>query len=282
MQFVNPLPDYPQWSKFNDCMAAEAKRQGVEYAESGPTSPADATEMSQQVQQAISSKKDIIVTYPASDGFAALLKQAQNAGIVTGTAYGTGGPDTGADFNAGFDWKALGKLYADAVAARGGKQVVGLVAVSDTGQGKLWLDGFKEEAKTAGNVSVAGEVFTNDDSAKALDQVNALLTAHPDINVIASHMGTTTQSAVAAIKSRGGKSSGIVFIGNGPDNGGKEALASGASAGQLLQNFCQEGEDIVKTAISWAKDGKGKSGITVQTKIANDDELKSLQAEGWG
>ncbi|MTD16860.1 substrate-binding domain-containing protein [Nakamurella sp. YIM 132087] len=281
-QFINPLPQYPAWRTIGDCMAQRAEERGIDFTESGPSgSGLDATVMVQQVQQAIANAKGAVITFPASDGFAPVLQQAQAAGIITATMYGGGGADSGADVNIGVDWGALGKMYVEAIAEREGPQKVGLIAQAPTGTGKAWMDGVKAAAAETDNVTVVGEVYTGDDAAKALDQSNALLTAHPDVNVIATHMGTVTPGAVAAIKSKGllGK---VVLVGNGPDNGGKEALADGSAYRILLQGLCQEGKDALDAVADLANDQTVAPQIDTQTIMAGDDDLEKLLGEGWG
>jgi ABC-type sugar transport system substrate-binding protein len=285
VQFVNPLPNYPAWRTIGDCMKKQAQTKGFDFVETGPTGTLDATKMIQQVQQGIANKKDAIVTFPASEGFASVLQQAQKAGVVTVTMYGSGTADSGADANVGVDWSALGEQYVKAIAERPGQQNVGLIAVADTGVGKSWLDGMKTAAAKTANVKIVGEVYTGDDAAKALPQTSALLTAHPDINVVATHMGTVTPGAIAAIKSKG-KTSSIAFLANGPDNGGKEGLASGGVWRLLVQDLCGEGADAVN-AVSDKLGNKASTASTVPfvkvgTALASKDDLQSYLGKGWG
>ena len=203
---------------------------------------------------------------------------------MTVTMYGSGTADSGADANVGVDWSALGEQYVKAIAERPGQQNVGLIAVADTGVGKSWLDGVKAAAAKTGNVKIVGEVYTGDDAAKALPQTSALLTAHPDINVVATHMGTVTPGAIAAIKSKG-KTGSVAFLANGPDNGGKEGLASGGVWRLLVQDLCGEGADAVN-AVSDKLGNKGSSASTVPfvkvgTALASKDDLQSYLSKGW-
>jgi ABC-type sugar transport system substrate-binding protein len=281
VQFVNPLPNYPAWRVIGDCMKAEAQAKGVDFTESGPSGSAlDATVMIQQIQQAIANKKGAIVTLPASDGFTPVLQQAQKAGIVTATMYGAGGAGSGADINVGVNWTDLGKLYVEAIAKRPGQQNVGLMAAADTGVGKEWMDGMKSAAAATDNVKIVAEVYTNDDAAKALPQANALLTSHPEINVIASHMGTVTPGVSSAIKSKGltGK---VVLVGNGHDNGGTEAINDGTAAYILLQGLCQEGKDALDGVLDAAA-GHPTAQIPVKTVMADKSNLQQLLTEQWG
>ncbi|MEV0715135.1 sugar ABC transporter substrate-binding protein [Asanoa sp. NPDC050611] len=276
-EFVNPLPQYPAWRTIGDCMADAAKARGINFTESGPTGGTlDATKMIQQIQQATANKKGAIITFPASDAFTPVLQQAQKAGIVTGTVYGEGG-----DVVVGPNYTELGKMYVDAIAKREGQQNVGLMAQSDTGQAKQWADGVQAAAKATSNVKVVGTVYTNDDAAKALSQANALLTAHPEINVIASHMGSVTPGVVGAIKGRNlvGK---VVFVASGPDNGGKEAVADGIAYGAWLQGLCEEGKTVLNAVADKAEGKPVAAHIDAKETIGTKDDLETLLGQGWG
>lgn len=280
IQFVNPLPNYPTWKTMGTCMKDAAEARDVEFKQSGPTGSAiDATAMVQQVQQAISNKVGAIITFPAGEGFTPVLKQAQDKGIITGTIYGPEGEGTGADVNAGADWGVIGETSINGIAAMPGEHKVGLVAAADTGLGKQWLDGVKAAVEKTDNVTIVGEVYTGDDSAKALPQVNALLTAHPEITDIATHMGTTTPGAVAAIKAKGRE--GKTFLtAVGVDNGGSEGLEDGTVSQIFLQDICTLGKDIANGVVDTAE-GKETEPIPVNVAVSGKDELQDYLDKGW-
>lgn len=287
IQFVNPLPKYPAWRSVGDCMAKEAKKKGATFTETGPTGQAiNTNKMLEQIQQGISTKKSAIVTFPASDGFSPVLQQAQKAGIVTTTVIGPGTKDSGADANVGLDWNKLGQMYVKVISTRPGTQYVGLEAAASSGPGGDWMAGVKAAAAKTKNVKVVGAVYTGDDSSKALQQTQALLTAHPKINVIATHMGTVTQGAVAAIKAKNaiGK---VVLVGNGHDNGGTQAMASGAAYALLFQNLCDAGIKSADVTIDMLKKKKttapssGPQNLFYGVTMATKKNYKSYIDKGW-
>ncbi|MGY2876137.1 ABC-type sugar transport system substrate-binding protein [Marmoricola sp. URHA0025 HA25] len=280
VQFVNPLPSYPTWKQIGDCMEKEAKKRGLDYKESGASGQAiDANAMITQVQQATANKVDAIITFPTSDGFGQVLKQAQAAGITTGTIYGAGTPESGADYNIGPDFTLIGETMINAVASQPGNHVVGLVAAADTGLGKNWLDGIKAAAAKTNNVKIVGEVFTGDDASKALPQVTALLTAHPDITDIVTHMGTTTPGATAAIKAKGLK--GRTFLQPlGVDNGGLEAIKNGTARVMLLQNVCTLGTQMMD-GVADKLEGKTPPVVPVGLKAVTADQVQTFVDQGW-
>ena len=280
IQFVNPLPSYPTWRQVGDCMKKEATKRGAMLSESGPTGQAiDTGKMIQQVQQATANKKDAIVTFPASDGFTQVLKQAQAKGIITGTFYGPGGNDSGSDVNAAPDFGQIGSQLVTAVAKLPGTHVLGLVAAGSTGIGKLWLDGVKAAAAKTDNVTIAGQVYTGDDAAKALPQVTALLTAHPTITEILTHMGTTTPGAVSAIKSLG-RTGKTFLLAGGHDNGGSEALTGGTANLMLMQNVCALGTAMVDGVVD-KHEGKPTDTIPVSITVVDQAQLQKHLSEGW-
>ncbi|GGL79372.1 hypothetical protein GCM10010095_75520 [Streptomyces anthocyanicus] len=280
VQFVNPLPSYPTWRQIGDCMKDEAKKLGVELTESGPTGQAlDATAMIKQVRQATANKKDAIITFPSSTGFTQVLKQAQDAGVVTGTIYGPGGKEFGADYNIAPDFSVIGEKLVNAVSALPGKHVLGLVAAADTGLGKSWMDGVEAAAAKTDNVTIAGAVYTGDDAAKALPQVNGLLTAHPDVTEIVTHMGTVTPGATAAIKSHGRVGKTFLLAG-GHDNGGSKAVEEGTANLILLQDVCTLGKQLLDGVVN-IKQGKPAPEVPIKLKVVGKDELDGLLREGW-
>lgn len=286
--FVNPLPNYPVWRLIGDCMAEQAAERGVDFSESGPTGQAiDATAMIEQIQQGIANEVGAIITLPASEAFGPLLQQARDAGIVTETMYGSGAPDSGADINIGADWTAQGQMVIDQVAEIEGTKYVGLIAAGDTGVGGSWLDGVKAAAAEYDDIEIVGEVYTGDDSSKALTQVTALLTAHPEINVIATHMGTVTQGGVTALEQAGRLD--VKFLAGGKDNGGIEGLESGAIYRLLLGDFCQVGKDTLDAAVDYIESGEGPAEVPIFISTSNDqslrytdlEEARELLAKGW-
>lgn len=278
--FVNPLPQYPAWRLIGDCIAQEAKAKNVAETESGPTGALNATVMIQQIQQGIANSPGAIITFPASDGFAPILQQARDAGIKTATLYGAGGKASGADVNVGANFGRVGEIFAEAIAERDGEQNVGLMVQGPTGVGKAFSDAFTAAAAKAKNVKVVAVIYTNDDPAKALDQANALLTAHPEINVIASHMGTATQGATSAIRAKDlvGK---VVFVANGTAGGGREGLADGTVYKLMLQDLCTAGKQVVDSVVD-LNDGKTvPEQLDVGVQMFSADGVQAYLDKGW-
>ena len=281
LEFVNPLPDDSVWKQISGCIGQEAQAKGLTYTASGPPSskPADPTVMIQQIQDAVASGVTALVTFPASAAFGPVLQQAQKSGVVTALLYGDGTPASGATVTAGVDWGVIGQQYVDSISALPGNHVVGLVAEGPTGIGKSWTDGVTAAAAKTTNVKVVGTVYIGADASKALPEVTSLLTAHPDIDIVASNTGLMTQGAVAAIKSKGlqGKVH-LIAINNA--YGGPQAVQDGYAAGLFLQDLCDLGKRTVDGVVQ-AATGATVPLIAVHDIIATKDNLQQYIDKGW-
>lgn len=279
--FVNPLPNYPAWKLGGKCAADEAKVRGVPYTESGPTDGTlNTTVMIQQLQQGIANNYGALLTFPATDGFVPVLQQARDAGIIVGTLYGAAGTDSVSQVNVGADFAEVGRIMVQALAKREGPQNVGLMVQGPTGAAKAFADAFNAEAAKTSNVKVIAVVNTNDDASKALDQATALLTAHPKINVIASHMGTATQGTTAAIKAKDlvGK---VVMLANGPAGGGAEGLEDGTVYKLLMQNVCGAGKQIIDGVVDISEGKTVPKQVSVGVTMVGKGEVQPLLDKGW-
>jgi len=279
--FVNPLPQYPSWRLIGDCIAKEAKAQNISETESGPTGGTlNTTAMIQQIQQGIANDVGAIITFPATDGFVPVLQQARDAGILVGTLYGASGTSSAAQVNVGANFTTVGEIMVKAITARDGQQNVGLMIQGPTGAGKAFSEAFETEAAKTQNVKIVAVVATGDDANKALDQANALLIAHPEINVIASHMGTATQGAAAAIKAKGleGK---VVIVANGAAGGGVEGLQDGTVYQVMLQNICGAGAQIVDALAKINKGEQTPANLDVGVQMFGKEHIQQFIDKGW-
>ncbi|MGJ8590086.1 MAG: sugar ABC transporter substrate-binding protein [Yoonia sp.] len=279
--FVNPLPQFPAWRLIGDCMAQEADRLGVTLTETGPTDGTLNTNvMMQQVQQGMSNDVDAIVTFPASDGFVPLLEQAGAAGILVGTLYGSGFTASASNTNVGANFATVGQIMVETLVEREGPQNVGLMVQGPSGAAKEYQDAFIAAAEAADNVTVVATVFTEDNASKALDQANALLTAHPEINVIASHMGTATQGTVAAINSRGLVGD-VVMLANGAAGGGQEGLEDGTVHRIMMQSLCSAGTQIVDGLVKIGNGEDVPAQLDVGIQMFGAEGLQQYLDDGW-
>ena len=279
--FVNPLPQFPAWRLIGDCMAERAEELDIDLTETGPTDGTLNTNvMIQQIQQGISNEVDALITFPASDGFVPQLEQAAAADIIVGTLYGAGYTASASQTNVGADFGQIGQIMVEALGGREGDQNVGLLVQGPSGPGNEFEEGFRAAAGNAENVNVIAVAYTEDNPAKALDQSNALLAANPDINVIASHMGTATQGASATIKSRGMVGD-VVVLANGAAGGGQEGLEDGTVYRIMMQDLCNAGAQILQGVVDLGEDKEVPAQIDVGIRMFSADEVQEYLDQGW-
>ena len=279
--FVNPLPQFPAWRLIGDCMADRAEELDIDLTETGPTDGTLNTNvMIQQIQQGISNEVDALITFPASDGFVPQLEQAAAADIIVGTLYGAGYTASASQTNVGADFGQIGQIMVEALEGREGDQNVGLLVQGPSGPGNEFEEGFRAAAGNAENVNVIAVAYTEDNPAKALDQSNALLAANPDINVIASHMGTATQGASATIKSRGMVGD-VVVLANGAAGGGQEGLEDGTVYRIMMQDLCNAGAQILQGVVDLGEGKEVPAQIDVGIRMFSADEVQEFLDQGW-
>ena len=279
--FVNPLPQFPAWRLIGDCMADRAKELDVNLTETGPTDGTLNTNvMIQQIQQGISNEVDALITFPASDGFVPQLEQAAAADIIVGTLYGAGYTASASQTNVGADFGQIGQIMVEALEGREGDQNVGLLVQGPSGPGNEFEEGFRAAAGDADNVNVIAVAYTEDNPAKSLDQSNALLAANPEINVIASHMGTATQGASATIKSRGLVGD-VVVLANGAAGGGQEGLEDGTVHRIMMQDLCNAGAQILQGVVDLGEGKEVPAQIDVGIRMFSANEVQEYLDKGW-
>ena len=279
--FVNPLPQFPAWRLIGDCMAERAEELDVNLTETGPTDGTLNTNvMIQQIQQAISNDVDALITFPASDGFVPQLEQAATADIIVGTLYGAGYTASASQTNVGADFGQIGQIMVEALGGREGDQNVGLLVQGPSGPGNEFELGFRAAADIVDNVNVIAVAYTEDNPSKALDQSNALLAANPEINVIASHMGTATQGAAATIKSRG-LTGDVVILANGAAGGGQEGLEEGTVYKIMMQDLCNAGAQILQGVVELGEGKQVPTQIDVGIRMFSADEVQEFLDKGW-
>jgi ABC-type sugar transport system substrate-binding protein len=262
-------------------MGKQAKALGIPYTETGPTSGTiDVTTMVEQIKLGIADKYGAITTFPATNGFTGVISQARKAGIIFATLYGGAGTETGANVNIGADFAESGAIYEHAVAARPGPLYVGMMVQAPAGAGLAWENGFKAAAKNDKNIHIVGVVYTNDDASVAYADASALLTAHTQINVVVSHMGTVTAGLSAAIKVKHliGK---VVGFTNGTPTGGIAGLLDGTIAAVQMQSECGMGKQVSNAVEAIAAGQKVPFQIKIGLTMATKNNYKHYLALGW-
>lgn len=279
--FVNPLPNYPGWHLADVCMSAESKKLGIPYSSAGPTGGSiDTTYMLARIQQGIADKVGAIITFPVSGNeFQPVLEQARKAGILVATLYG-GGSTTAQNFDAGVDYAQAAAAGAAAVAARPGKQYVGIIVATPTPPSTTWSGGFEAAAKKYPNVSVVTVQYDQGNATNDVDIAAQMLIAHPNINIIATNEGAATPGVTSAI--RAAKKVGKVFLlANNAANGGIQAVQNGTAYATMLEDGCGGVKQVIENLAAVHGGKKVPSEIDVPLKFVTKSDYEPYVKKGW-
>jgi ABC-type sugar transport system substrate-binding protein len=277
--FVNPLPDEGPWKTIGACMQQQAAKDGIAFTQAGPTgNNVDTTQMINEIQQGIANKVGAIVTFPVSaQQFDPLFAQARQAGIYVATV--EGGQTTGQNVNAGTSFEQYGQLAAKTVASKPGHQYVAFLTESPTGPDATFIKAFTATAKQYPNITILDTRYDGGDVTQSVDLAAAMMTAHPQLNMIITNEGTDTPGIIAAIKQKG--EVGKVFLTTDNLAGGSvPGMKAGIVYAFLLQNMCQIGTAPVDALVRIAKGQPVPANIPTQIAFATQSTLASLTASG--
>lgn len=279
--FVNPLPDYPAWKVIGQCMAKEAKKKGLTFTQSGETgSSVDTTYMVNRIQQAIANKTNAIITFPTdATEFNPLFTQAQNAGLITETVESSAPTANVPDVNVGTSYEQYGALAAETIAKKGGTQYVGLLSASAANN--PFVIGFNEWLKAHPNapIKLVDSQFDNGDPTQDIGLIDAMLVAHPNINMFLTNEGAATSPIISVIKQKNLK--GKVFLTtNSVYSGSVPGMQDGYVYAFLLQDMCGIGTSAIDSLVSYAKHTLKNTNVATKILFATKNNYKELTASG--
>lgn len=277
--FVNPLPDYPAWKVIGQCMADEAKKKGITFTQSGQSGSAvDTTYMVNRIQQAIATKVDAVITFPVTPStFDPLFTQAKNAGLTTVSVEG-GAPTTN-DINVGTSFTEYGTLAAETIAKKGGHQYVGLIAASEANN--PFVDGFKAwlKANPDAPITLVDSRYDAADPTKTAGLAQAMLVAHPNINMFLTNEGAATSPIISVLKAKGLKGKAYLTT-NSIYSGSVEGMKDGYVYSFLLQNMCGIGTDTIDSLVKYKAGTLKDTNVATQILFATKDDYQKLTADG--
>lgn len=279
--FVNPLPDDPQWIEIGKCMGDEAKKKGLTYTQSGPTGGAiDQNYMLDRLNQAISDKINAIVTFPLTPAeFDPLFKKARAGGALVASVEGTTSPSV--DVNVGTSFEQFGVDAAKSVATKGGDQNVGIITDGPTGPPKTFVDSFTAYAKAhpEAHIKVEDVQYNGGDPTKVQALAQAMLVAHPDLNMFVTNQAPSTAPLVAMITQKNLKGK-VSIVTNSKYSGGIEGVKAGYVHSTLLQNLCAMGTLSVDSLVKISDGQKVAPNIATEIKFGTIKDIDVLTKSG--
>jgi ABC-type sugar transport system substrate-binding protein len=204
--YVNPLPTTPDWGRSGRYFQQAAAKLGYQATVVGPNT-FDIAAMVTDVQDAIASKADVIMTCACTKGaFDAVLKKARQQGIIVVTIAADSGPNT-RDVFLGTNYPKLGHDAAMALAKKmNGSGNIGLVQTDGTTPNQVAeIVAFKAALASYPKMKVVAAVYDNSDASIAAPKMSQMLIAHPEINAIWTVEGAAPGVAQSVLKQAGKK-----------------------------------------------------------------------------
>jgi ribose transport system substrate-binding protein len=262
-----------------ECAAlAEAAKLGVDLEIQG-MSNFEIAEQTRVLDAIVQTKPDVIITAPVdADGMIPAFQRIKDAGIPAVIFDTTLNDKSLIVTEVVTDNFEQGKLAADALAKTIGE--TGKVFVLNTYPGLPTTDaeqqGFEEQIKNYPNIEYLGTEFNNNDQNRAVEIVNAMLTAHPDL---AGFFATNTfgsQAAAAALRAAG-KEGQVKIIAYDTTEEIIQGLKDGIFSAVLAYEAAKEGELAVQAAVKAAKGESVDKIYKVGNKILTADNVDNAE-----
>ena len=280
--FVTPLVAHPVWDVARAGFEAAAKELNFDGQYVGPQG-IDPSEMVNQIELAIASKVDGIITMPiAPTAMRPVLKKAAEAKIPV-VFVGAEDPESVSLAFVGTNEANLGKQGGAAIKAKFGKKPLRAIVLQSTMDASFAIkarDGYLAALKDYPDFKMVLNEACNSDMQIAMQKFEAAFKAYPEINLVIGVCGEAGPAAAKVIKENKpeGKIT-VVAIDDVEET--VNLIKSGAVWGTEAQNFYKMGNLGAKILVDFITKGKkpaattNDSGSIFVTK-ANLDTYKKI------
>jgi ABC-type sugar transport system substrate-binding protein len=200
--FVTPLIAHPVWDVARAGFEAAAKDLGFNGQYVGPQG-IDPAEMVNQIELAIASKVDGIITMPiAPTAMRPVIKKAAQAKIPV-VFVGAEDPESTALAFIGTNEAELGKQGGNAIKARFGSKPLRAIVLQSTMDASFAIkarDGYLAALKDYPNFKMVTNEACNSDMQIAMQKFEAAFKAYPEINLVIGVCGEAGPAAAKVIK----------------------------------------------------------------------------------
>lgn len=261
-----------------ECAAREeAEKQGVELDVEGMANY-EIPEQTRVLNAIIAKRPDVILTAPVDPvGIGPVFQQAAGAGIGLVT-FDTRLKDSSSVNSEVFtDNIEQGTLAADALADAIGKKgkvfvLSDMPGISTTGDEQK---GFEQKIATYGDIEYLGTQFHNNDQNKAVSDINAMLTANPDLAGIFTTNTFGSQAAATALK-QANKAGAVKVIAYDTTQEILDGVKDGTFAAVIAYDAKAEGSQAVAAAVKIAKGEPVEKTYTVKNAVITAENLNEL------
>jgi ABC-type sugar transport system substrate-binding protein len=245
--YINPLPTNPLWDRIGVCMKAEAAKHEISVEEKGPPGGnVDVQLMQNMLSQAVATKAQAVVTWSlgAAEAFDALFARLRANGGVVATVLSPGATKH-QNFDVGTSWAVRARLQVQAIARRAGQQRLGVIWQRSSGSAySEFVSALKDEVSRHPNVTLVDLRFNEGKFTDDVSITNAMLTTHPEINVLANYSGFPGMLTAIEEKHLVGKV--VVFMSADFPDVIKAHADDGLIGGVALTDACYAGGLIVR------------------------------------
>src|SRR5246127_189499 len=170
-------------------------------------------------------------------------------------------------------------MAARTVAGKPGHQYVAFLTEGPTGPDATFVKSFTATAKQYPNITILDTRYDGGDVTKTVDLATAMMTAHPQLNMMVTNEGADTPGIIAAIKQtdRVGK---VFLTTNSIYSGSVPGMKNGIVYSFLLQNLCAIGIAPVDALVKISKGQSVPANIPTQIAFATRGTLAELTASG--
>ena len=254
--FVTPLVAHPVWDVARAGFEAAAKDLGFKGQYVGPQG-IDPAEMVNQIELAIASKVDGIITMPiAPTAMRPVLKKAAEAKIPV-VFVGAEDPESTSLAFVGTNEVNLGKQGGAAIKEKFGKAPIRAIVLQSTMDASFAIkarDGYLDALKDYPDFKMVLNESCNSDMQIAMQKFEAAFKAYPEINLVIGVCGEAGPAAAKVIKENRleGKIT-VVAIDDVEET--VNLIKAGAIWGTEAQNFYKMGNLGAKILIDYIKSG---------------------------
>ena len=281
--FVTPLIAHPVWDVARAGFEAAAKELGFDGQYVGPQG-IDPAEMVNQIELAIASKVDGIITMPiAPTAMRPVIKKAAQAKIPV-VFVGAEDPESTALAFIGTNEAELGKQGGNAIKAKFGSKPLRAIVLQSTMDASFAIkarDGYLAALKDYPDFKMVTNEACNSDMQIAMQKFEAAFKAYPEINLVIGVCGEAGPAAAKVIKeNRLEKKITVVAIDDVAET--MALVKEGAIWGTEAQNFYKMGNLGAKILIDFITKGvkpasfKNDSGSIFVTKDNMDNYKATL------
>jgi len=197
--FVSPLVGHPYWVTVAEGVENASEELGISSRESGPVGDVNIDTQIRDIETAIASKVDGILTMALNpEAFTPVINRAVAAGIPV-VLIDTDAPNSNRNVYAGTsNWDAGFAAGEAMVKATSGNAKIGIITGAiDADNLNQRIDGFKKAISSATGMAVVDIQDSNSNMLIQTEKAQSMLQANPDLDAF---FGTDATSAIAIAK----------------------------------------------------------------------------------